>query len=281
MTKVRVKRRDVMRWTLFAVIALFAIIMMYPLLWMTSTSVKNNAHVFNTGLIPIEWHFENYVNIWSEVNVLQGLGNSFIITIPISVVSVVTASMAAFAFAKLRFPFRDATFFLMLAASIIPFAAIMLPQYVLFNEMNLLQGPVGYYLPRLAGGAFTIFFLRQYMYGIPDSIIESAKLDGCSFTRCFFSIALPLVMPAVIAQLILGFIGTWNDYLGPLMFIRDRDWQTIPLIISTFNSGASGADNNTPMLMAGSLISMVPIFILFAFFQRRIVDSMMTSGIKL
>ena len=276
----KVKRGTFSKWVVFAVLLLFAVIMMYPLIWMLSTSVKANRHVYGTGLIPPEWHFENYVNIWTEVDLLRGFLNSTLITVPIVVCSVFFSGLAAYAFAKLQFPGKTGAFFGMLASSMVPFAVVMLPQFILFREMGMLTGATAYVIPRLMGGIFTIFFLRQFLYGIPDSIIEAAKLDGASQPVIFIRVVLPLLTPALVAQIILGFINTWNDYLGPLVFIRSQDWLTLPLILSAFNSGTTGANNETPMLMAASLLSMVPVLIIFAAFQKQIINNGILSGVK-
>lgn len=276
----RIKPGVISKWVVFAVVLLGSVIMMYPFIWMLSTSVKANAHVYGTGLIPIEWHFENYVRIWNEVDLLSGFRNSVLITVPIVVCSVFFSGLAAYAFSKLRFPGKNVVFFGMFATSAVPFAVVMLPQFIVFKEMGLLHDAWAYVLPRLTGGIFTIFFLRQFCYGIPDSIIEAGKLDGASQPIIFLRLVFPLLMPALVAQIILGFIGTWNDYLGPLIFIRSDEWKTIPLVISIFNSGATGANNETPLLMAASLISMVPVLAVFAIFQKQIINNVMLSGVK-
>lgn len=276
----KIKAGVISKWVVFAVVLLCSVVMMYPFLWMLSTSFKANAHVYGTGLIPIEWHPENYIRIWKEVNLTRGFLNSIVITVPIVVCSVFFSGLAAYAFSKLRFPGKNIAFFGMFATSMVPFAVVMLPQFIVFKEMGLLKDAWAYVIPRLTGGIFTIFFLRQFAYGIPDSVIEAAKLDGASQPVIFIKIVFPLLMPALVAQIILGFIGTWNDYLGPLIFIRSNDWKTIPLVISVFNSGATGANNETPLLMAASLISMIPVLAVFAVFQKQIINNVMLSGVK-
>ena len=276
----KIKRDDVKKWVLFSVLLVVAFFMIYPLFWMLFTSVKANKHVYGTGLLPPEWHLENYIKIWSEVDLLLGFRNSTLITVPIVVVSVFFSGLAAYAFAKLNFPGKNIVFFGMLGTSMVPFAVTMLPQFILFKEMGLLKGATAYVVPRLTGGIFTIFFLRQFLYGVPDSVIEAAKLDGASQPTIFVKVVLPLLTPALVAQVILGFIGTWNDYLGPLLFIRSNEWKTIPLLIAAFNSGTTGANNETPMLMAASIVSMVPVLVVFAIFQKQIINNVMLSGVK-
>ncbi len=272
------RKEKAFNWVLFAILLAGCVVMLYPFFWMLSTSVEANKYVYKDGLIPIEWHWENYIKIWKEVDLVQGFINSTVITVTTVFVSTFVATLAAFAFAKLRFRGKNVAFLVLLCSSMVPFAAIMLPQFILFKSVGLLKDAWAYVIPRLTGGVFTIFFLRQFMYSIPDSMIEAAKLDGASYLQIFFKIVFPLAMPAFTAQLILGFISTWNDYLGPLLFIRNEDFYTLPLIISKFNSASTGANNEIPMLMVASFISMVPVLIFYGIFQKKIVDSIMMSG---
>jgi len=274
-------KRNIISAIIFVIVLAGAFVMMYPLIWMMFTSVTPIQYVFDSGLWPRGWRFGNYIRIWSEIDMLRGTINSTIIIIPTLAGSLFTGSLAAFAFAKLKFWGKNTFFMILLSTMMIPGAVLLIPTFVLFHTLGLLHGPLAVIIPRLVGGAFMIFFLRQYLYGVPDSLIESAKIDGASYFTIYLKIIVPLIAPALIAQGILGFIGGWNDFLGALFFIRDRDWFTLPIMISLFNSGASAADNNVPMLMTASLISMIPVFIVFGIFQKKIVNSVMMSGVKL
>lgn len=278
MKKSLARKEKAFNWVLFALLAAGCVIVLYPFLWMLSTSVEANKYVYKDDLVPIEWHWENYANIWKEVNLVQGFVNSTVITVVTVAISTIVATIAAFAFAKLRFRGKNVAFLVLMTSSMIPFAVIMLPQFVLFKSVGLLKDAWAYVIPRLTGGVFTIFFLRQFMYSIPDSMIEAAKIDGANYIQIFFRLVLPLAMPAVTAQLILGFVSTWNDYLGPLLFIRNENFYTLPIILSKFNSASTGANNQVPMLMVASFLSMVPVLVFYAVFQKKIVDSVMMSG---
>ena len=267
---------------IFIIACLVAVLMIYPLMWMLSTSLKEQFYVYNTGIFYSNWKFGNYVEIFQETMLARAILNSLIVAIPPLVVSNLVCAVAAFAFAKIDFKGRDTVFMIMLSTMMIPFAVVMIPQFVLFKMLGLLSaGAAALIVPKLFGSIGAIFFMRQYMYGIPNSLIESAAIDGASYLRVAFSIIVPLCMPVIITQFILGFIGTWGDYMGPLIFIRDRDWWTVPLVIARYNSGIQGSDANLPKLMAASLVSMLPIFIVFAVFQKRIINSVMLSGMKL
>lgn len=267
---------------IFVIACLVAAIMIYPLLWMLSTSLKEDFYVYNTGIFYSNWKFSNYVDIFQEIALARAIVNSLIVAIPPLIVSNLVCAIAAFAFAKIDFKGRDTVFMVMLSTMMIPFAVVMIPQFVLFKMLGLLSaGAAALIVPKLFGSIGAIIFMRQYMYGIPNSLIESAEIDGASYLRIAFSIIVPLCMPVIITQFILGFIGTWGDYMGPLIFIRDRDWWTVPLVIARYNSGIQGSEADLPKLMAASLVSMLPIFIVFAVFQKRIINSVMLSGMKL
>jgi len=277
------KRKNIVDTIVFLVVLLGAFVCLYPLFWMLGTSFKELSDAYRnpTNLFPSAWTFENYIAIWGEAPMLRGLFNSILVSVTVVTVAMFTAALAAFAFAKLEFPLKNTAFMFLLITNMVPFAAIMLPQFVVFKAMGLLNGPLGVIVPKMIGGAITIFFLRQFLLGVPDSVIEAAELDGAGFFRIFIYIVFPMISPAVIAQLILNFIGTWNDYLGPMLYIRDMDWYTLPLVIANFNKGSSGANNSVTNLMAASLVAMLPILIVFGIFQRQIIDSVMTSGSKM
>ena len=273
----------IMKVIIFAIVAVGAFVCIYPLLWMLATSLKENTEAYTNqvSLIPSKFVFENYVNIWKEAPMARGMINSVMITTVTVTLSMLTASLAAFAFAKLNFPMKNFLFLLLLSSNMIPFATIMLPQFILLKKMNLLVDFWGYLLPRCVGGAMTIFFLRQYLYGVDNSVIEAAKIDGANLWTIFWKIVFPLISAAVVAQTILAFIGSWNDYMGPLLFIRNKEWYTISLVLSQFNKGTSGANNSLTNLMAASIVTLVPVLVVFGVFQKQIINSVMLSGVKM
>lgn len=266
----------------FVIATAVAVLMIYPLLWMISASLKYDFYVYNTGIFYSNWQWKNFADIFVEIPLARSILNSLIIAIPPLVVNILVCTVAAFAFAKLRFRGKEIAFMVMLSTMMIPFAVVMIPQFVLFKMLGLISnGALALIVPKLFGGIYTIFFLRQYMYSIPDSLIESAKIDGAGYLYMVAVIVIPLCMPVIVTQFILGFIGAWGDYMGPLIFIRDRDWWTVPLVVARYNSGIAGSNANLPKLMAASLVSMLPIFVVFAIFQKRIINSIMLSGMKL
>lgn len=262
----------------FVIMAVGAFVMMYPLLWMLFASMKPYTDVY-LNFIPTTWDLSAYGLIWKEVSLARGFLNSFLTTVPVVVVQVLVSAMAAFAFAKLKFVGKNALFMVMLATMMIPFTVIMIPQVIVFRTLGLLKGPLAVTIPKMFGAVMTVFFLRQFLYGIPDSLTEASKLDGAGYTTTFIRVVLPLIMPALATQFILSFIGNWNDFLGPLLYIRDKSWYTLPLIINEY-AGNSGGSEFIPRTMAASLVSMVPIIVVFAMFQKKIIGSIVFSAVK-
>ncbi|MDE7395785.1 MAG: carbohydrate ABC transporter permease [Clostridiales bacterium] len=277
------RRRLIVNTILFVVLLLGAIVMLYPLLWMLFTSFKNYTEIYD-GLFPKHWTGAAYKYIFTEkeklpTSLVRGFINSVLCTVPVVLVQVFVSAMAAFAFAKLHFKGKNILFIIMLATQMIPFTVIMIPQVYVFRTFGLLNGPIAVIIPKMFGAVMTVFFLRQFLYGIPDALTEAARLDGAGYNRTFFSIVLPLIMPALSTQMILSFIGNWNDYLGPLLYIVGEEWYTLPLIIDNF-AGNDGGFDGVPRIMAASLISMVPILVIFAAFQKKIVGSIVFSAVK-
>ncbi len=265
-------------------LALGAVIMLLPFIWMVFATLKPHTEIYTT-FFPHEWTLQSFVSMWNDCNrlmeggIIRGFGNSILTTIPVVIVQIIVSAFAAYAFAKLRFFGKDIVFLIMLGTMMIPFAVIMLPQAWLYGEMNLTNGPLAVIIPKFFGSISTVFFLRQFFYGIPDSITEAARLDGAGYTRTFLSVLLPLVMPAIATQAILSFIGNWNDFLGPLLFIGDRNWLTLPLLVNRL-SGSGGSTREIPGVLAASLLSLVPIIIVFAAFQKKIIGSIVFSAVK-
>ena len=265
------------------VLALGSVLMLFPFLWMVLATLKPHTEVFTT-FFPHKWTLEAYKVMWESANYLmkggmvRGFANSLLTTVPVVVVQIVVSAFAAYAFAKLRFIGKNVIFLILLATMMIPFAVIMLPQAWLYGQMHLTQGPLAVIIPKFFGSIGTVFFLRQFFYSIPDSITEAARLDGAGYTRTFLSVLFPLVMPAIATQAILSFIGNWNDFLGPLLFIDNKNWYTLPLLVNSL--GGDAGTTEIPSVLAASLISLVPIIIVFAIFQKKIIGSIVFSAVK-
>lgn len=263
----------------FFLLALGAVFMMYPFVWMIFTSFKPKMHIYLQGLLPQVWDFTSYTQIWNEIPLVRGFLNTMLYSIPPVIVGSLVSVAAAFAFAKINFKGRNVLFLILLISLMIPFPTIMVPQFVLFSHMKLLATPWPLILPKLFGNVAMIFFLRQYMYNLPDSIIDSAKIDGSNYMGIYKNLVLPLVGPALAAHGILWFIASWNDYLAPTIFIRNAIWQPVTVMVAKFNEQYA-INTHVPRIMAGSVMLLVPVLIVYGIFQRYIISSFMFSGMK-
>ncbi|HEY8389728.1 MAG TPA: carbohydrate ABC transporter permease [Clostridia bacterium] len=276
-------KRKISNAIAYIVLILGSFLMIYPFVWMLSASFSTKQYVLQTVFLPIEWDFTNYSKIISALGSPYGPGywrsllNTVLYsTLPVVICSIVSA-MAAFAFAKIKFKGRDVMFMVLLAALMIPFPAIMMQQTYLYSKLDWLTGPWAMIVPKFFGNMMIIFFIRQYLLGMPDSLIESARIDGANYFKVFISIVMPLAMPAVIAQGLLNFMGTWNDYLGPLLFVQLRDWYPLTVSLAKYNAGIHAQHQ---IVMAGSVLALVPILIIFGLFQKMIIESVMLAGVK-
>jgi len=271
------------RWTDFMVYVLLAIgsfFILIPFWWLFITTMKTPVEAF---IMPPDWfpqpNFVKYAEIWEKAPFLKGILNSLKVAVPIIAIGTFTSSLAAFAFAKLRFPGRGFLFLMLLATIMIPFPVVMIPQFVMFSELQWIDSLKPLIIPAMFGNVFMMFFIRQFMNGISDEFIEAAKIDGASLFGIFIRIMLPMVKPAVAAQLILWFLGIWNDYLGPRIYLSTPEKKTIQLMMADFNAFYV-IQSDYPLIMAAALIVMIPILIVFLIFQRYFVESLNFTGIK-
>ena len=282
-TKMRSKKKKekIITTILFLVLLLGSLVMIVPLLWMVSTSVKNKLDVFAMPpvWIPTEINWSKYSEIWTKGPLLSGLINSLKVCLSVTIVGTFTSSLAAFAFAKLRFPYKNQIFLALLGTMMIPFAIVMIPQFIIFSKIGWVDSLKPLIIPGLFGNVSMIFFLRQYMQGIPTDLIEAARIDGCSFFKIFYKIIFPLSGPAISAQIILWFMGIWNDYLAPSIYINTPEKMTIQTVIQSFNA-TYAIQTDYPLIMAASVMSMLPIIIVFIVFQKWIIESIAISGVK-
>ncbi|MFC4319956.1 carbohydrate ABC transporter permease [Litchfieldia salsa] len=275
------KRTSLTNWFIFLILAIGAVFMIAPLLWMFSTSLKDKAGVF---ALPPEWipqtiQWVKYQEIWTTGPLLSGIKNSIIISLSVTIIGTFTSSLAAFAFAKLKFPKKNVLFLLLLSAMMIPYPTVMIPQFMMFSELGWIDTLLPLIVPAVFGNVVMIFFLRQYLTSIPTSIVEAGKIDGASFFGIFRSIIFPLIKPAVAAQLILWFMGIWNDYLAPIIYLNSPEMQTIQLVIANFNAQYA-IQSDYPLIMAASMVALLPMLIVFLIFQKQIIESVAISGVK-
>ncbi len=265
----------------FILLCLGAVAMVFPLVYMIFASfmTKNQILSANFSLIPNPWKFGKYSEVLAKPEFLRGVRNTLIVEIPVLLVGSFTSSLAAFSFSKLKFKGKNGIFLGLLATMMIPFAVVMIPQYVMFTRMGLTNNLLPLILPGLFGNVSMIFFLRQNLTSIPDALVEAAKIDGCGYFKIYYAVFLPLMKGALMTQAILWFMGIWNDYLAPTIFVSKDKWYTLQVVIRMFNS-AYAVNSDYPLIMAAAVLSLLPTLVLFFIFQRYIIESMALTGVK-
>lgn len=265
----------------FFIILIGAATMILPFLWMLVTSLKKPNLVYT---IPPQWipdpvNWENYVKIWTASNLLTGIKNSAIISALVLVFNTLTSTMAAFSFSKLRFRGRTPAFIMLLTTMMVPFVVILVPLFIVYTKIGWIDTLLPMIVPASLCNINIIFFMRQYMMGLPKDLLDAAKIDGCGYFRAYWRIFLPLSKPAIVANVIMLFMATWNDYFGPLIFTHSESKQTIQVAIAMLNSHYI-QQTDVPLMMSASLIAILPVFVLFIVCQKYFVESFAISGMK-
>ncbi len=258
-----------------------AIVMVFPLIYMVATSfmTKNQILSGTLSLFPNPILIGKYSQVLAKANFINGVFNTIKVEIPVLLIGGFTSSLAAFAFAKMNFRGKNALFLALLATIMIPFAVVMIPQYVLFTKLGWTNSLLPLIIPGCFGNVSMIFFLRQNLYSIPSDLMDAAKLDGCNYFTTYRKVFLPLMKGALGTQLMLWFMGIWNDYLAPTIFLRSETTWTLQVVIRSFNSYYA-IQSDYALIMAASVIAMIPTLLLFFIFQRVIIESIAISGIK-
>lgn len=277
---------------IYCILVLTAVTTLFPFVWMVFTSLKTPAEIISTEFIlfpaqPQWWHYKELLfGHWDETlgmhvvtfDFLTGLKNTLIIEIATIPVMVFTSGLVAFAFAKMRL--RHASFWLLFLMSgmMIPYASVLLPQYRMYKAINWIDTLMPFIVPSLFGNVGMIFFFIQYMKSIPSPLFEAAKLDGAGYLCQYVMIMVPLLAPAISCQVVFSFIGNWNDFFAPSIYLADQSVQTIQVKLQSLaNSQHAG---NTAYLYAGSFISCLPLFVIYIAFQRFFVGSLAIGGVK-
>nr|WP_292205373.1 carbohydrate ABC transporter permease [Butyrivibrio sp.] len=266
---------------IFIILLLFAITMVFPLIYMVATSFMTKNQILSGSLtiIPDPVLIGKYSQVLQKGQFISGILNTIKVEIPVLLIGGFTSSLAAFAFAKMDFRGKNALFLALLATIMIPFAVVMIPQYVLFTKLHWTNSLAPLIIPGCFGNVSMIFFLRQNLYSIPSDLMDAAKIDGCNYFGIYWKIFLPLMKGALGTQLMLWFMGIWNDYLAPTIFLRSEKQWTLQVVIRSFNSYYA-IQSDYALIMAASVIAMLPTLLLFFMFQRMIIQSIAISGIK-
>lgn len=270
-------------FTKHTLIILFGIAMLYPVLWLVSSSFKPNELIFTEpGLWPASFTLDNYINGWRG---FQGIAfsrffaNSWLISILSVLGNVITCSFAAYAFARLNFKFQKLWFSLMLVTIMLPYHVTLVPQYVIYNELQWINTYFPLVMPKwLAHDSFFILMMVQFIRGIPRELDESATIDGCNQRQIYFRIIMPLLVPALISAAIFTFIWSWDDFFSQMIYLSDIKLFTVQLGIRALFDPTGQSDWGA--LLAMSTLSLVPITLIFLIFQRYFLDGIATTGLK-
>lgn len=259
-----------------ALATVLAVVAVFPLLWMVTSSFKGPEEVTNGELLPTDPTFDNYVYVFTQVPFLRYMANSLFVSVTVTVVSLLFHSMAAYALARLRFRGRETVFVLVFSTLLITFPAIIIPLFLIVRELGLLNTYGGLIIPAVFN-AFGIFLLRQFYLSVPDELEEAARIDGAGYWRVYWSVILPLSRPIFSALAVFFFLANWNAFVWPMIATSDESLTVVQLGISGFQD-QYGADWN--YVIAAATVAALPTMAVFFLFQRQIVESIKTTGSK-
>ena len=286
-TKRAKTKRSVVSVVIFAVLIVVALTTLFPYVWMILTSFKERreAESIDFHFFPETFLIDSYVNLGETTpSFVRAMINTLIIELTVVPIGTIVSAIAAFAFAKMRLPHKRFFLLFLMSGMMVPYAAVMLPQYRVFQSIGWVGDGVGFaqllplIVPGLFGNVSMMFFFIQYMKSTPTALIEAARIDGASWLRTFFSVVLPVIVPAIAAQVIFWFLGIWNDYFAPSIYLSG-DWLTLQALVSALNDGVSRRAD-IPLVMAGATLSSLPMIAVYVFFQKYFIQSLALTGIK-
>jgi len=277
-------RKGVSRFLVYILAFASALMFMFPFVWTVSSSLKTAADImaYPPTLVPSVVQWQNYVTAWTTVEFGPYFRNSVIVTGLALIGQTASALVVAYGFARFRFPTRDALFALCLSTMILPPEVTIIPLFIVFKNIGWIDTLLPLWVPSFfGGGAFSIFLMRQFILAMPFELDEAALIDGASKLRILWDVILPNSKPALATVAVLGFIGHWNEFFGPLIFLNSRENFTIPLGLYTLRTYAGDpGEPKDHLLMAGSVIATAPIVLLFFVAQKYFVQGIVTTGIK-
>ena len=274
-TKPKVKLNRIF---LYAVLIFITLLTLIPFVWMLSASLKLDKDVFT---FPIQWipenpRWMNYIDIWTKIPLITFILNTVKITLIVTTLQVLTSTFAAYAFAKLNFRFRNTLFLAYIATIAVPWQVYMVPQFMMFRSFGLNDSHLAIICMQ-AFSAFGVFMIRQFYMNIPDELCEAARIDGMSEYKIYSKIMLPLSKPAISTLIIFTFVSTWNDFLGPSIYLKTESKKTLQIGLRMFISQYS---SEYGLIMAASVISLIPVLIIFLSLQKYFVEGVASTGIK-
>ncbi len=280
-TKYRSKRKNqiIGKVLIYVILLLITACMIVPFLWMLSASIKSNREVFLMDpfvWIPDQPKWDNYIKIWTKIPLLKFVQNTVFLTIVVTILQLLTSSFAAYSFAKLEFKHKNTLFLAYIATIAMPWQVYMVPQFIMMRGMGLNDKLLAMICLQ-AFSAFGVFLMKQFYEGIPNDLCEAARIDGMSEYKIYAKIMLPLSKPALSTLTIFTFVNTWNDYLGPLIYLKTETKKTIQLGLKMF-IGQYSAEYG--LIMAGSVVSLIPVIIVFLCLQKYFVEGVASTGLK-
>lgn len=274
----RLEKKSFHKILVFMLLLIFSLLTLIPFIWMISASFKTNNDVFSVPIqwIPKTWHPENYSVIWTRIPLLTFFKNTAILSIVITLIQLFTSSFAAYGFSKMHFKGRNLLFLAYIGTIAVPWQSYMIPQFIMMRQLGLSDTLLSLILLQ-AFSAFGVFLLKQYYSSIPDSLCESARIDGLSEWGIYRRIILPLTKPALASLTIITFVNTWNDYMGPFIYLSSTENKTIQLGLKMF---VGLYDTEYALIMAASVLSVLPVAMVFLAMQKYFVEGIASSGVK-
>lgn len=279
--KFRSKRRNAIagKTLVYVILLIITAAMIVPFLWMLSASIKSNREVFLMDpfvWIPEQPKWDNYIKIWTKIPLLKFVQNTVFLTLVVTFLQLLTSSFAAYSFAKLEFKHKNALFLAYIATIAMPWQVYMVPQFIMMRSMGLNDKLLAMICLQ-AFSAFGVFLMKQFYEGIPSELCEAARIDGMSEYKIYAKIMLPLSKPSLSTLTIFTFVNTWNDYLGPLIYLKSEQKKTIQLGLKMFISQYS---SDYGLIMAGSVLSLIPVLAVFLCLQKYFVEGVASTGLK-
>ena len=272
------RRRRAVPWA-YIVLTAGLVLMIGPFLWMVLGSVKPSADFLQSTptFLPSEATTDNYTRLFEQLDFPRYFFNSALIALAVTVGTLIFCPMLGYALAKLRWHGKGLIMALVLATLMVPAGVTLIPNFILMSNLGLVNTYPGLILPFLAG-PFGVFLMRQFMLGVPDELLEAARMDGANEFKVFWSVVMPIATPVLATLAILTFLGSWNSFMYPLVMAQEPAMYTLPVALATFATGQYQSDHG--MLMAGSVMLVVPVLIVFILFQRWITEGIATTGLK-
>jgi ABC-type sugar transport system, permease component len=279
-----IELKNVIKKIIYHVFVLaLGLVMVYPVIWMIAGSLKDNVEILNDSLnlIPPNWRWDNFKTGW---NGFAGVGfgtffkNSIIVTTIATLATVISSACVAYSFSRIRYRGRKILFSAMLCTMLIPSQVILIPQYLIYLRLGMVGTILPLILPHFCGQAFFIYQMMQFSSGIPRELDEAATIDGCSKYSIFTRIVLPLLKPSLVTSIIIQFYWKWDDFMGPLLYLNRPQSYTVSIAIKLFADSSSITDYGA--MFAMSTLSLLPVFCIFLFFNKYLVDGVSTSGLK-